>query len=66
METIWADALDGVNVRGGSLWGPRWVEEEMKLEGRGGDAWALRSFSWRRVASLGMGYRSSKKYRLQG
>lgn len=35
METVCADAADGVNVRGGSLWGPRWVEKEVKPEGRG-------------------------------
>lgn len=35
VETVCADAADGVNVRGGSLWGPRWVEKEVKPEGRG-------------------------------
>lgn len=35
VETVWADALDGVNIHGGSLRGPRWVEKEVKPEGRG-------------------------------
>lgn len=35
VETVWAEAPDGVNVRRGSLWGPHWVEKEVKPEGRG-------------------------------